>query len=330
MPISASLIRKLEAVPQQIREVLIDLVEEIERRREESVTKREFNELKEIVRELAKAQRGTEQQIKGLAEAQKRTEERLLRLEGAVEKLAEAQGRTEERLSRLEQTVERLAEAQKKTEERVEELAEAQRSTEERLNRLEQAVERLAEAQRRTEERVNELAEAQRRTEERISRLEVTVEELAQAQKRTEQELQLLIAEHRKTREQVGGLSITVGYRLEDEAFKALPRLLERDYGIKVEGRLRRKFLRDNRGDYLEVNIIGEGRRNGERVTIVGEEKSQLSRREVDRFIRRKLKRLEGVLEGIFPVLVTYMISEPRVEEYVREKGIALYYSYDF
>ena len=301
MSISASLIRKLEAVPQQIREVLIDLIEEIERRREESVTKREFNELKEIVRELAQrvnelaeAQRGTEQQINGLAEAQKRTEERLLRLEGAVEKLAEAQGRTEERLSRLEQTVERLAEAQKKTEERVEELAEAQRKTEERLNRL-----------------------------------EVTVEELAQAQKRTERELQLLVAEHRKTREQVGGLSITVGYRLEDEAFKALPHLLERDYGIKVEGRLRRKFLRDNRGDYLEVNIIGEGRRNGERVTIVGEGKSQLSRREVDRFIRRKLKRLEGVLEGIFPVLVTYMISEPRVEEYVKDKGIALYYSYD-
>ena len=301
MSISASLIRKLEAVPQQIREVLIDLIEEIERRREESVTKREFNELKEIVRELAQrvnelaeAQRGTEQQINGLAEAQKRTEERLLRLEGAVEKLAEAQGRTEERLSRLEQMVERLAEAQKKTEERVEELAEAQRKTEERLNRL-----------------------------------EVTVEELAQAQKRTERELQLLVAEHRKTREQVGGLSITVGYRLEDEAFKALPHLLERDYGIKVEGRLRRKFLRDNRGDYLEVNIIGEGRRNGERVTIVGEGKGQLSRKEVDRFIRRKLKRLEGVLEGIFPVLVTYMISEPRVEEYVKEKGIALYYSYD-
>ncbi|RLA85169.1 MAG: hypothetical protein DRG31_03645, partial [Deltaproteobacteria bacterium] len=52
VPISVSLIRKLESVPKDLREVLLDLVEELERQREESVTKREFNELKEIVREL--------------------------------------------------------------------------------------------------------------------------------------------------------------------------------------------------------------------------------------------------------------------------------------
>ena len=73
MPISVSLIRKLESVPKDLREVLLDLVEELERQREESVTKREFNELKEIVRELS-------EEVKKLAEAQRRTEEEIRKL----------------------------------------------------------------------------------------------------------------------------------------------------------------------------------------------------------------------------------------------------------
>jgi vacuolar-type H+-ATPase subunit I/STV1 len=83
----------------------------------------DFNELKEIVRdigvkvgELAEAQNRTETRVEELVEAQKRTETR-------VEELTEAQKRTETR-------VEELTEAQKRTETRVEELAEAQKRTE--------------------------------------------------------------------------------------------------------------------------------------------------------------------------------------------------------
>jgi len=64
-------------------------------------------------------------------------------------------------------------------------------------------------------------------------------------------------------------------------------------------------------------------------VIIVGEGKCQLSKNLVDEFIRKKIKRLEGVYEEIFPLIVTYMISEPDVETYLKEKGIALYYSFD-
>ncbi len=145
MYVSVSLIKKLEQVEPSLREVLIAVLEEIERQREETVTKREFNELKEIVRELAQAQKRTEERVEELAQAQKRTEER-------VEELAQAQKRTEERL-------EELAQAQKRTEERVEELAEAQKRTEERLDSLAQKVEELAMAQRKTEERVDRLAQ---------------------------------------------------------------------------------------------------------------------------------------------------------------------------
>jgi len=170
---------------------------------------------------------------------------------------------------------------------------------------------------------VKELAEAQTRTEARI-------EELAEAQTRTENELRELVVEHKKTRRQLGGFSTTVGYGLEDKAFKALPELLKRDFKLVVRGRLKRQYVKDNKGKEIELNIIGDALKNGKKVVIVGESKSPLSKNGVNELIRKKLKRLEGVFEEIFPVLITYMISGPDVERYVKDKGIALYYSYDF
>lgn len=205
----------------------------------------------------------------------------------------------------------------------LESLARAQAATEERGGRLDIAMEELAQAQARTEKRLEELAQAQTRTEKRL-------EELAQAQAETERRLQRLIGEHAETRRQLGGLSIAVGYGLEDRAFKALPDLLKRDYGLEVLDRLKRTYFKDNRGEILEVNILGRARRDSQEVLIVGEAKSQLSKRGVDEFLRRKLTRLQGMAPELFPILVTFMTTSPDVEEYARAKGIALYYSFDF
>ena len=216
---------------------------------------------------------------------------------------------TKDEFNELRNTVHELAQSQR-------ELAEAQKRTEAR-------VEELAEAQKRTEARVEELAEAQKRTEARI-------EELAEAQKRTEEELQNLIKEHSVTRKQLGGLSNTVGYILENEAIKALPQLLSTSYNMQIKGQLKRQFVQDRQGNYIEVNIIGEALKNGKTFTIIGESKTQLSRRGIDEFIRKKLNRLQGVYDNIFPLLVTHMITSPDVEAYAKEKGIALFYSYEF
>ncbi|MCR4420150.1 MAG: chordopoxvirus fusion protein [Clostridia bacterium] len=216
----------------------------------------------------------------------------------------------------LKQVVKELAEAQKRTEKRVEELAEAQKQSEVRLTRLEATVQELAEAQKRTERRMEELAQAQA--------------ELAQAQQRTEAALQKLAEEHLETRRQLGGLAMTVGYTLENEAYKALPALLKRDYGLAVQGRLKRSYVPLADGEYLEVNVLGDGVLQGRPVKIVGESKAQLSQNDVDRFIRRKLRLLREVFPDLFPVLITHMVTAPQVEEYARSKGIALYYSYDF
>lgn len=121
-----------------------------------------------------------------------------------------------------------------------------------------------------------------------------------------------------------------MGYTLENEAFKALPSLLKRDYSLEVKGRLKRQFVRDKNGQEIEVNIIGEATRNGELLTIVGESKTQLSKRGVDDFLRKKVARLQGVYKQLFPVLVTHMITSSDVEDYAKKKGVALYYSYDF
>jgi hypothetical protein len=76
---------------------------------QQTVTKADFQELKEAVTGLAQAQKRTEERVEELAQAQKRTEER-------IEELAQAQNRTEAALAEL-------ARAQKSTDERVDVLA---------------------------------------------------------------------------------------------------------------------------------------------------------------------------------------------------------------
>jgi len=202
----------------------------------------------------------------------------------------------------LGRRVDELAEAQKRTEQRVEELAEAQKRTEQRL-------EELAEAQKRTEERVEALA---RRMEELTGRVEELADRLGE------------------TNRQLGGLAATVGYTLENAAYRALPGLLARDHGVRLVEGLRRDFVVDAGGQAWEVNILGRAEVSGQVVWVVGESKVQLSRNDVDRFVRRRLERLEPVLGRVLPVLVAHMVSEPGVREYARSQGVSVYLSYEF
>ncbi|MCU0286558.1 MAG: DUF4175 domain-containing protein [Acidobacteria bacterium] len=233
--------------------------------------------------------------VKDLARAQERTGQRM-------EELASAQQRTEKRM-------EELVSAQQRTEKRMEELVSAQQRTEKR-------VEELTLAQQRTEKRMEELASAQENTEKRMEELAKVVKNLADRQEKMNVEL--------------GGLGTTIGYTLENEAYKKLPALLEADFGIKIKQRLNRKYVSDFKGNSLEVNIFGYGEKQGKEVTIIGESKAQLSNNKVDEFLRKKVKPLDGLFKDVFLVLVTHMITGPEVEDYVKNKGIALYYSYDF
>jgi len=88
------------------------------------VAREEFDSLRAVVTDLAKAQAGTERpltslttRVEELTEAQAKTEARLDSLATRVEELAEAQAKTEARLDSLARRVEELTEAQVKTEE---------------------------------------------------------------------------------------------------------------------------------------------------------------------------------------------------------------------
>ena len=154
---SVAIYKMMEGIEPHLKNVLFAILEEMEKERkqwEESVTKTEFNELKEIVKQI-------EINIAKLTEAQRRSEQRLTRLEQTVAKLAEAQKQSEQRLTRLEETVSKLIEAQ--------------RQSEQRLTKLEQTMAELAEAQKQTEKRLNELAEAQKQTEKELQKLSIAL-----------------------------------------------------------------------------------------------------------------------------------------------------------
>ncbi len=212
------------------------------------------------------------------------------------------------------------------------ELAEAQRRTEERLDELAQRVDQLA-------VRMDELAEAQRRTEERLGQLTVRVDQLAEAQRETErrlgelaQRMDQLTEAHAETRERLESMSDAVGYELENKSYRYLPSLLERDFGIQLEGRLLRKYLPGTKkGRYVQVNIYGWGKKNGRRVLVLGEAKTSLSKKEVNRFLKHVelVSSLEGVKgEDVVKVAVVHTVV-PDVEAYAQEKGVKVYWSYD-
>jgi len=219
------------------------------------------------------------------------------------EEIAETVKRSD--FEELKAVVRELAEAQKRTEESLESF---KKTTEENFNRVWMAIDELAEAQKRTEQRV---------------------EELAEAQKRTEEELRTLIKGQKEIRQELGGLSHTVGYRLEDESYKALPELLRQEMGLEIKGRLKRDFVEIGEDRYIEVNIIGEGTLNGRVYLIVGEAKTQPKKRDIDEFIKRAEEIKRYIPKEQMRVLVTYHASPP-VLRYAKDKGIKVFFSYEF
>jgi len=124
------------------------------------------DELLALPREVAEAQRRTDERFAELAEIQRRNEEQLAEFRRQTDarfaELAEAQRRNEERLAEFQRrNEEQLAEFRRQTDARFAELAEAQRRNEERLAEFQRRnEEQLAEFRRQTDARFAELAEA--------------------------------------------------------------------------------------------------------------------------------------------------------------------------
>jgi len=191
-------------------------------------------------------------------------------------------------------------------------LAEAQRQTEQHLDTLVLRVDQLA-------ERMDQLAEAQRRTEKQI-------QILAKAQQRTEAEVRKLGEVFQDLATQVGRLSETVGFGLEDIARVMLPAYLQRHLDIQIDD-LERNFLGPP-GRQIEINLFGEGTRKGEKIFLLGEAKSRIYQRDVEKFCERLDSVKDYLPRGeMIRVMFGYFIH-PSATEMAKEKGILLVASY--
>ncbi len=194
------------------------------------------------------------------------------------------------------------------------------------VRELAEKIDQLAEAQRRTEERLNKLAEAQRRTEERLNELAKRVDQLAEAQRRTEERLNKLVEAMDLLRREVGRLSDTIGFGLEDIARVVLPGWLYRHLGVEVD-ELERRFIEVDGGE-IEVNLYGEGVRNGEKIVVVGECKSRIYGRDVEQFYRRVYRVVSRVVKTkTIGILFGYLVH-PSAQKKAEELGLYVVASY--
>ncbi len=126
MIFGVELIEELEKLDPHIRSAFLKILKIIEKTIGEVVKREDFLELKKEVELLTKS-------VKELAEAQKRTEQ-------VVGELAEAQRQTQKEVSRLDKALQELAEAQKRTEEALKKLTEDHKKTREHLGGLSHTV----------------------------------------------------------------------------------------------------------------------------------------------------------------------------------------------
>ncbi|MEM3739896.1 MAG: hypothetical protein QXP84_03785 [Candidatus Korarchaeum sp.] len=227
------------------------------------------------------------------------TREEFEKLREVVRENVESIGQLREAINELERAVERLVEAQAKSEER--------------LTRLEAAVEENTRAIAALNRAVDELRQAQAKSEERLTRLEAAVEKLTTA-----------IGE---LRVDVGKLSDTVGYGLEDVARMLIPYWLERDWGVKLTGDLRREFLRLD-GEEVEVDLYSEGTREGRELRIVGEVRSRIYGGDVRKFHGRVVSPLRGMGVDVLAFMLGYVVH-PSAKEEAERLGILVMAAYE-
>ena len=153
-----------------------------------------------------------------------------------------------------------------------------------------------------------------------VQELAQSQQELAQAQKRTEKEL-------RNLARQVGDLSDKMGGSLEDLSYDVLPACIEKYHGIEVD-ELGRDFIRVD-GKEIEVNIFGKGKKikTGKELTIIGEVKSNITLREVDKFLSLLKKVRPTIKEDVFILLFGFRIHLDARQK-AKKEGVHLFVSY--
>jgi multidrug efflux pump subunit AcrA (membrane-fusion protein) len=226
------------------------------------------------------------------------------------DRLVQAQERVEGRMERIEAALERLAQAQARTEERVGQLEEGQSA-------LQQGQTALEEGQIALQQRQTALEEGQIALQQGQVALQAALERLVQAQARTE------VA--------VGSLAESIGFGLEDVARLMLPPYLYKHHGIQLSGvageELQRRFFQVDDQPPVEIDLYGEGQRDGQQAVVLGEAKSRIGGGVVKDFADT-LRSVEPLVEGeVWRVMFGYYIH-PSAQPVAEEHRILLVASY--
>ena len=142
---------------------------------------------------------------------------------------------------------------------------------------LTSVVRELAEAQQRTEVRMEELADAQRGLAAAQERTEARMESLAVAQREFTWAM-------RDTRKQLGGLSQSVGYGLEAYAMERIPKILTKELPFVEDSSGPEQFASPT-GKPADIDVVVRGTLAGRPVVFLCEVKTNISPREVRRFL---------------------------------------------
>ncbi len=283
-------------------------------------------QLQATVSQLVEWQQRTQGTIAQLVEGQQHLQQAVIHLTEENRRLAEGQ-------QRLQETVAELAEENRRLTEENRRLAEGQQRLQEAVAHLTEENRRLAEGQQRLQEAVAHLTEENRRLAEGQQRLQEIVAELAEGQQGLQRTVEQLAEENRKmsvvlkeVNKKVGRLDEQWGMTIEGVAQLVLPRYLESEHGIKLKGRpgykLRPMFFRLN-GEWEQVDLYGEGTKNGEEICVVCECKAKIYGRDVLAFIK-KLDRLWLHLRKR-PIAVMFGYSiHPTAEEPASSRNIIL------
>jgi hypothetical protein len=133
-----------------------------------------------------------------------------------------------------------------------------------------------------------------------------------------------------ETRNELGGLSRSVGYAFENEAYRLLPEVLKRKYGIEIKG----KIIRTDIGG-KEINILGRAEREGREVWVVGEAKLRLDERREKRNLFDELEdKVQAVISEygqieVVRVLVTHYAKKGLLD-LADAKGIIVVQSFEW
>ncbi|MDI6794235.1 MAG: hypothetical protein QME81_15460 [bacterium] len=168
---------------------------------------------------------------------------------------------------------------------------------------------------RHTDEGLAELAEAQRHTDDELAELSRNVG--------------ILTKNMIGLQQAVGALSNRFGFDLEEFVAALLSPYLERYYGIS-NLTLEQRYFDLGKRVSEEVDLVGEGEREGSLVTVIAECKTTLKGSEMRRLVRKLKERVVPDLEGKEVVLVAVAMNvHPTAEEVGREEGVLVVpYSY--